>query len=111
MSITDGALVAAAQLADRYVSDRFLPDKAIDLIDEAGSRMRIRRMTAPPGLRQFDEKIASTSREKESAIDCQDFEKAAALRATEKQLTGTKDAGEKQWKAGGMVAVADSWRR
>ena len=58
VSITDGALVAAAQLADRYVSDRFLPDKAIDLIDEAGSRMRIRRMTAPPGLREFDEKIA-----------------------------------------------------
>ena len=58
VSITDGALVAAAQLADRYISDRFLPDKAIDLIDEAGSRMRIRRMTAPPDLREFDEKIA-----------------------------------------------------
>ena len=58
VSITDDALVAAAQLADRYVSDRFLPDKAIDLIDEAGSRMRIRRMTAPPGLREYDEKIA-----------------------------------------------------
>src|SRR5712672_490176 len=58
VSITDGALVAAAQLADRYISDRFLPDKAIDLIDEAGSRMRIRRMTAPPDLREYDEKIA-----------------------------------------------------
>src|SRR5471030_2179967 len=58
VSITDGALVAAAQLADRYISDRFLPDKAIDLIDEAGSRMRIRRMTAPPDLREFDEMIA-----------------------------------------------------
>ena len=90
VSITDGALVAAAQLADRYVSDRFLPDKAIDLIDEAGSRMRIRRMTAPPGLREFDEKIAGVRREKESAIDSQDFEKAAALRDTEKQLTGTE---------------------
>ena len=82
VSITDDALVAAAQLADRYISDRFLPDKAIDLIDEAGSRMRIRRMTAPPDLREFDEKIADVRREKESAIDSQDFEKAAALRDT-----------------------------
>ena len=86
--ITDGALVAAAQLADRYVSDRFLPDKAIDLIDEAGARMRIRRMTAPPALRESGEKIAGVRREKESAIDSQDFEKAAALRASERQLTG-----------------------
>ena len=77
VSITDGALVAAANLADRYVSDRFLPDKAIDLIDEAGARLRIRRMTAPPELREFDEKIADVRREKESAIDEQDFEKAA----------------------------------
>ena len=106
VSITDGALVAAAQLADRYVSDRFLPDKAIDLIDEAGSRMRISRMTAP-GLREFDEKIAGVRREKESAIDSQDFEKAAALRDTEKQLTGKKDAGEKQWMADGMDTVAE----
>ena len=67
VSITDAALVAAAQLADRYVSDRFLPDKAIDLIDEAGSRMCIRRMTAPPDLRELDEKIADVRREKESA--------------------------------------------
>ena len=77
VSITDAALVAAAGLADRYISDRFLPDKAIDLIDEAGSRMRIRRMTAPPDLREFDERIAGVRREKESAIDAQDFEKAA----------------------------------
>jgi ATP-dependent Clp protease ATP-binding subunit ClpA len=65
VSITDAALVAAATLADRYISDRFLPDKAIDLIDEAGSRMRIRRMTAPPDLREFDERIAAVRREKE----------------------------------------------
>ncbi len=107
VSITDGALVAAAQLADRYVSDRFLPDKAIDLIDEAGSRMRIRRMTAPPGLRESGEKIAGVRREKESATGSQDFEKAAALRDTEKQLAGQRDAGEKQWKAGGMDTVAE----
>lgn len=84
VSITDTALVAAATLADRYVSDRFLPDKAIDLIDEAGSRLRIKRMTAPPDLREFDDRIANVRREKESAIDGQDFEKAASLRDKEK---------------------------
>ncbi|MCP6269640.1 UvrB/UvrC motif-containing protein, partial [Klebsiella pneumoniae] len=83
VTITDSALAAAAQLADRYINDRFLPDKAIDLIDEAGARMRIKRMTAPPDLREFDEKIADARREKESAIDAQDFEKAAGLRDTE----------------------------
>ena len=98
VSITDDALVAAAWLADRYISDRFLPDKAIDLIDEAGSRMRIRRMTAPPDLREYDEKIAQVRREKESAIDSQDFEKAAALRDNEKQLIAKKETREKEWK-------------
>jgi len=107
VSITDGALVAAATLADRYVSDRFLPDKAIDLIDEAGSRMRIRRMTAPPDLREYDERIASVRREKESAIDAQDFEKAASLRDREKTLLGEKSEREKQWKAGDMDVVAE----
>jgi ATP-dependent Clp protease ATP-binding subunit ClpC len=107
VSITDGALVAAATLADRYISDRFLPDKAIDLIDEAGSRMRIRRMTAPPDLREFDEKIAQVRREKESAIDAQDFEKAANLRDREKQLLGEKAQREKEWKAGDMDVVAE----
>jgi ATP-dependent Clp protease ATP-binding subunit ClpC len=107
VSITDGALVASAQLADRYISDRFLPDKAIDLIDEAGSRMRIRRMTAPPDLREYDEKIAQVRKEKESAIDSQDFEKAAALRDTEKQLLAKKAAREKEWKAGDMDVVAE----
>src|ERR1044071_1277718 len=107
VSITDGALVAAAQLADRYISDRFLPDKAIDLIDEAGSRMRIRRMTAPPDLREFDEKIANVRREKESAIDAQDFEKAASLRDKEKTLLGQKAQREKEWKAGDMDVVAE----
>ncbi len=107
VSITDGALVAAAQLADRYISDRFLPDKAIDLIDEAGSRMRIRRMTAPPDLREYDEKIAQVRREKESAIDSQDFEKAAALRDNEKQLLAKKATREKEWKAGDMDVVAE----
>ncbi len=107
VSITDSALVAAATLADRYISDRFLPDKAIDLIDEAGSRMRIRRMTAPPDLREFDERIADVRREKESAIDAQDFEKAASLRDKEKQLLGQKAQREKEWKAGDMDVVAE----
>ena len=107
VSITDAALVAAAGLADRYISDRFLPDKAIDLIDEAGSRMRIRRMTAPPDLREFDERIAGVRREKESAIDAQDFEKAASLRDREKQLLAAKAAREKEWKAGDMDVVAE----
>src|SRR6202050_2331449 len=107
VSITDGAVTAAATLADRYINDRFLPDKAIDLIDEAGARMRIRRMTAPPDLREFDEKIADARREKESAIDAQDFEKAASLRDREKQLIERKDAREKEWKAGDMDAVAE----
>ncbi|MBO0831297.1 MAG: ATP-dependent Clp protease ATP-binding subunit, partial [Actinobacteria bacterium] len=107
VTITDDALVAAAQLADRYISDRFLPDKAIDLIDEAGSRMRIRRMTAPPDLRDFDERIADVRREKESAIDSQDFEKAASLRDKEKQLIDKKDAREKEWKAGDMDTPAE----
>ncbi|MGA2008336.1 MAG: Clp protease N-terminal domain-containing protein, partial [Solirubrobacteraceae bacterium] len=107
VNITDEALEAAADLADRYISDRFLPDKAIDLIDEAGSRMRIRRMTAPPDLREYDEKIAQVRKEKESAIDSQDFEKAAALRDTEKQLLAKKATREKEWKAGDMDVVAE----
>src|SRR5882757_2829338 len=107
VTITDEALVSAATLAARYISDRFLPDKAIDLIDEAGSRLRIRRMTAPPDLREFDEKIAEVRRDKESAIDAQDFEKAAALRDTEKQLIERKDAREKEWKAGDMDLPAE----
>ena len=107
VTITDGALVAAATLADRYISDRFLPDKAIDLIDEAGARMRIRRMTAPPDLREFDEKIANVRRDKESAIDAQDFERAAHLRDTEKTLLGQKGEREKQWKSGDLDVVAE----
>ncbi len=107
ITITDDALVAAATLADRYISDRFLPDKAIDLIDEAGARMRIRRMTAPPDLRDFDEKLAQVRREKESAIDSQDFEKAASLRDSEKQLLARKAEREKAWKAGDLDVVSE----
>ena len=107
VSISDAALVSAATLADRYVSDRFLPDKAIDLIDEAGSRLRIRRMTAPPELREFDEKIANVRTEKESAIDGQDFELAASLRDKEKNLIAEKADREKTWKAGDLDVVTE----
>jgi ATP-dependent Clp protease ATP-binding subunit ClpC len=107
VSITDSALVSAANLADRYINDRFLPDKAIDLIDEAGARLRIRRMTAPPDLREFDEKIAAVRLEKESAIDGQDFEKAAGLRDDEKKLLTAKAERESQWKSGDMDVVAE----
>jgi len=109
VTITDAALVGAVNMADRYITDRFLPDKAIDLIDEAGARLRIRRMTAPPELREFDEKIAHVRREKESAIDSQDFEKAAALRDDERKLVEEKEAKEKEWKAGDvdLAAVLD----
>jgi len=107
VSITDGALVSAATLADRYVNDRHLPDKAIDLIDEAGARLRIRRMTAPPDLREFDERIATVVREKEAAIDGQDFEKAARLRDDEKRLRQEKAQREAEWKSGDMDVIAE----
>ena len=107
VSITDGALAAAANMADRYVSDRFLPDKAIDLIDEAGSRLRIKRMTAPAELREFDDKIAAARKDKESAIDGQDFEKAASFRDLEKTLSTEKAEAEKNWKATDLDKVTE----
>ena len=107
VSYTDDALVAAANLADRYISDRFLPDKAIDLIDEAGSRMRIRRMTAPPDVREVDEKVAEVRLKKESSIDAQDFERAAALRDEERQLLEERSRRERDWKSGEMDILSE----
>jgi ATP-dependent Clp protease ATP-binding subunit ClpC len=107
VSFTDEALVAAANLSDRYISDRFLPDKAIDLIDEAGSRMRIRRMTAPPSVREMDEKIAEVRMKKESAIDSQDFEGAARLRDDERRLLEEKASREREWKSGEMDVLSE----
>src|ERR687887_115928 len=106
VTITDEALVSAATLADRYISDRFLPDKAIDLIDEAGSRLRIRRMTAPPEVREIAEKIAEVRLKKESSIDEQDFEKAAGLRDQEKNLLEEKQRRERAWKSGELDVLA-----
>ncbi|MFC4222574.1 ATP-dependent Clp protease ATP-binding subunit [Lysinibacter cavernae] len=106
VSITDGAIVAAANLADRYVSDRFLPDKAIDLIDEAGARLRLSILSSPPELREFDEKIAGVRHAKETAIEDQDFEKAASLRDEEKSLLGERLRLEKKWRAGDVQTTA-----
>ena len=107
VSITDGALAAAANLSDRYINDRFLPDKAVDLIDESGARMRIKRMTAPEGLREIDERIADVRREKEAAIDAQDFEKAAGLRDKERKLGEERSEKEKQWRSGDLEEIAE----
>jgi ATP-dependent Clp protease ATP-binding subunit ClpC len=102
VTITDQALVAAANLADRYISDRHLPDKAIDLIDEAGSRLRIRRMRTPGDYRELEDEIANVRREKEAAIEGQQFEKAAKLRDKEKDLLARKTAKEAEARAEGI---------
>src|SRR5216117_2208882 len=102
VTITDQALVAAANLADRYISDRHLPDKAIDLIDEAGSRLRIRRMRTPGDYRELEDEIANVRREKEAAIEGQQFEKAAKLRDSEKDLLARKSTKEAEARAEGI---------
>jgi ATP-dependent Clp protease ATP-binding subunit ClpC len=102
VTITDQAIVAAANLADRYISDRHLPDKAIDLIDEAGSRLRIRRMQAPPDYRELEDEIAKIRKEKEAAIEAQQFERAAKLRDREKELLERRSAKEEEWRAEGV---------
>ena len=100
VSISDAALTAAATLADRYVQDRFLPDKAIDLIDEAGARLRLSILSSPPELREFDDKIAAVRMAKEKAIENQDFEGAAKSRDEEKKLLGERLRLEKEWRKG-----------
>jgi ATP-dependent Clp protease ATP-binding subunit ClpC len=101
VTITDQALVAAANLADRYISDRYLPDKAIDLIDEAGSRLRIRRMSTPTDLKQLEEEISTVRREKEQAIERQAFDQAKTLAEKEKGLAQRKQAKETELRATG----------
>src|ERR687893_635407 len=100
IEITDEALKAASQLGDRYIADRFLPDKAIDLVDEAASKMRIRTMSSPPYYKELDEEIQQVRAEKEAAIDGQEFEKAARLRDNEKKLTLQRRELEKSWREG-----------
>jgi len=98
VKITDEALRASAELADRYIQDRHLPDKAIDLIDEAASRIRIRSMSAPPRYRELEEEIERVRKEKEDAIESQEFEKAASLRDKERKLTQKKRELEEDWR-------------
>ena len=107
VSITDDALKAAATLAARYISDRFLPDKAIDLIDEAGARLRIKRMTTPPEIKAYDSRIAEVRAEKEAAIDGQDFEGAARLRDQEQKLQDERAQKEEEWRSSVTDGIAE----
>jgi ATP-dependent Clp protease ATP-binding subunit ClpC len=102
VSITDGAIVAAVSMSDRYVTDRFLPDKAIDLIDEAGARLRLSFLSAPPELKEMEEKVAVVRQAKEQAIADQDFEAAATKRDEEKKLTAEKVRMEKEFRDGSL---------
>lgn len=99
VKITDDALEAAVNLSDRYITDRFLPDKAIDLIDEAAAKVRIECLTAPPDLKKLEAELEKTVREKEDAIKIQDFEKAASLRDSEKKLKEKLESYKTNWKA------------
>ncbi len=102
VTITDQALVAAANLADRYLADRYLPDKAIDLIDEAGSRLRIRRMTTPPAYKKLEEDITRLRADKEAALEKQAFDQAKKLAEQEKERLDSKEAMEAEWRAEGV---------
>ena len=102
VTITDQALVAAANLADRYIADRFLPDKAIDLIDEAGSRLRIKRMATPPEHKELETEISDVVRQKKDAVEGQQFEEAGLLRDREKELLARREAMEGEAKASGV---------
>ncbi len=99
VKISDEALSAAATLADRYIQDRHLPDKAIDLIDEAASRLRIRSMSAPPRYRELEDEIENVRKDKEASIEAQEFEKAASLRDKERKLTQKKRELEENWRS------------
>ncbi len=102
VTITDQALVASANLADRYISDRYLPDKAIDLIDEAGSRLRIKRMQTPPDYKDLENELAAIVEQKKKAVERQDFEEAGRLRDAEKELLARKEAMEREIKDSGV---------
>ncbi|MFH1778432.1 MAG: ATP-dependent Clp protease ATP-binding subunit [Candidatus Omnitrophota bacterium] len=97
VKFTDDALEAAAKLSDQYISGRYLPDKAIDLIDEAGSRARLNVMTTPPDIKEVERKVEQVRKEKEAAVKGQDFEKAASLRDQEKELKSQFERVKKEW--------------
>lgn len=98
VKITDEAITAAVKLSTRYISDRFLPDKAIDLIDEAASKVRLSVCAAPPELKELEEKIAAAEAEKDEAINSQEFERAASLRDSEKKLKAEYEKARDDWK-------------
>lgn len=98
VKITDAAIDAAVHLSDRYITDRFLPDKAIDLIDEAASRVRLNAYTIPPNLKQVEKELEEVKKEKDAAVQSQEFEKAAALRDKEQRLRDALDQTKKEWK-------------
>src|ERR671919_195178 len=102
VTIADQALVASANLADRYISDRFLPDKAIDLIDEAGSRLRIKRMQTPGDYKDLENELAQVVESKKKAVEAQDFEEAGRLRDSEKELLARKESKEREIKDSGV---------
>ncbi|EMR06360.1 Negative regulator of genetic competence ClpC/MecB [Bhargavaea cecembensis DSE10] len=98
VKITDEAVEAAAKLSDRYISDRFLPDKAIDLIDEAGSKVRLRSFTTPPDLKELEQQLDSVRSEKNAAVQSQEFEKAASFRDKEQKLKEELERTKEEWK-------------
>ena len=104
---TDDALQAAVQLSSRYIQDRFLPDKAVDVLDEAGARMRIRNMTLPPEIHEIDDELRRVKGEKEQAIADQDFETAAKLRDEETQLKEKREAAQKKWEEESSKSVQE----
>jgi ATP-dependent Clp protease ATP-binding subunit ClpC len=100
LEITDEALKAASELGDRYIADRFLPDKAIDLMDEAASKMRIKTMSSPPYYKEIDDELADVRQKKDAAVEQEEFEKAASLRHSERKLISQRREIEKAWREG-----------
>src|SRR5690606_1723004 len=120
VTITDEAIEAAAMLSDRYITDRFLPDKAIDLVDEAGSKVRIRSFTVPPNLKELEMKLEEVRKEKDAAVQSQEFEKAASLRDAEQRYREELEETKRSWKekqgqensevtVDDIAAVVSSW--
>ena len=102
IKITDEALDAAVELSDRYITDRFLPDKAIDLMDEAAAKVRIQNLTAPPDIKKIEEELKNIKKEKEEAVSLQDYEKAAKLRDKENEVRKTLEDTKNKWKTGAI---------
>jgi len=102
VKITDEALVASVEMSDRYITDRFLPDKAIDLMDEAAAKVRIQNLTAPPDVKSIEEELKNIQKEKEESVSLQDYEKAAKLRDKENELKKTLESSKNKWKSGSI---------